>query len=59
MRQKLVPGSAVVSDKRLKPVTILAVVNSAVDQNATDAMAETAAKYLMDNFLQMGTKIGG
>ena len=30
-----------------------------VDQNATDAMSETAAKYLMDNFPQMGTKSGG
>ena len=59
MRQKLVPGSAVGSDKRLKPVTILAVVNSAVDQNATDSMAETSDKSLMDKYLHMGTKSGG
>ena len=35
---QMVPGSAVGSAKRLKPVTISAVANSAVDQNATDDM---------------------
>ena len=52
-------GSIVGSDKRLKPVTISAVANSAVDQIATDAMAETDSKFVMDKFLQMGTKSGG
>ena len=56
---QMVPGSAVGSSKRLKPLIILDVANYVVDLNATDAMAETAAKSLMDNFLQMGTKIGG
>ena len=56
---KMVPESTVGSAKRLKHVKMLAVANSAVDQNATDAMAETAAKSLMDNFLHMGTKSGG
>ena len=55
----MVPGYSVGSPKRLNPVTILSVANSAVDQNSTDAMAETAAKSLMDNFLHMGTKSGG
>ena len=55
----MVLGSAVGGAKRLKPVTIPAVANSAVDKNATDYMAETSAKYLMDKFLQMGTKSGG
>ena len=56
---RMVPGYSVGSPKRLNPVTILSVANSAVDQNSTDAMAETAAKSLMDNFLHMGTKSGG
>ena len=55
----MVPGSAVGSSKRLKPLTILAVANYAVDPNATDAMSETAAKSLMDKFLYMVTKSGG
>ena len=55
----MVPGSTVGSSKRLKHVTILAVTNSEVDHNPTDDMAEPAAKSLMDNFLHMGTKIGG
>ena len=55
----MVPGSAVGSAKRLKPVTISAVANYVVDQSSTDAMAETSSKYLMDKFLQMGTKSGG
>ena len=37
-------GSIVGSDKRLKPVRILDVANSAVDHNSTDAMTETASK---------------
>ena len=55
----MVPGSEVGSAKRLQNVTLSAVSNSVVDQNATDAMSETAAKYLMDKFLRMGTKSGG
>ena len=55
----MVPVSAVGSSKRLKHLTILAVENSAVDTNATDAMVETAAKSLMDKFLYMVTKSGG
>ena len=55
----MVPGSAVGSAKRLKPVTISAVANYVVDHNATDATEETASKSLMDKFLQMGTEIGG
>ena len=56
---QMVPGSAVGSAKRLKPVTISAVANSAVDHNATDDMEETADKSLTDKFLHMGTKSGG
>ena len=56
---QMVPGSAVDSSKPLKHVTISDVANSAVGQNATDSMAETAFKYLMDKFLQMVTKSGG
>ena len=56
---QMVPGSTVGSANRLKPVTILDVKNSAVDQNAADAMAATATKSLIDKFLQMGTKSGG
>ena len=41
---QMVPVSAVGSDKRLKPVRILDVANSAVDHNSTDAMTETASK---------------
>ena len=55
----MVPGSAVGSAKQLKPVTISAVANFAVDHNATDAIAETYYKHLMDKFLWMGTKSGG
>ena len=47
---QLVPGYTVDSDKQLKPVKILVVTNSTVDQNATGAMSETSAKYLIDNF---------
>ena len=43
---QMVPLYAVGSAKRLKPVTILAVANSEVDQNSTDAMAETASKSI-------------
>ena len=50
---------AVGSDKWLKPLTTLDVANYVVDMNATDDMAETASKSLMDSFLQMGTKSGG
>ena len=57
--EQMMPGYAVGSVKRLNTVTISAVENSAVDQNATDAMSETAAKSLMDNFFRMGTKSGG
>ena len=56
---QMVPGSVVGSAKQFKPVIILAVANSVVDNNATDTMAETSAKSLMDKFLQMGTKSGG
>ena len=56
---QMVLGYAVGSAKWLKPVTISAVENSAVDQNANDDMAETAAKSLLDKFLHMGTKCGG
>ena len=55
----MVPESTLGSAKQLNHVTILAVTNSAVDQNATDAMEETSAKYPMDKFLHMGTKSGG
>ena len=55
----MLPGYAVGNAKWLNPITILAVANSVVDPNATDAMSETAAKYLMDKFLRMGTKSGG
>ena len=55
---QIVQGSAVDSAKVLTPVTISAVLNSAFDKNATDAMAYTAAKSLMEIFLQMGTKSG-
>ena len=48
---QMVPGSAAGSAKRLNPVTILALAKSAVDQNATYYMAETAAKYFLDKFL--------
>ena len=54
----MVLGSAVGGAKRLKPVTISAVANYAVGQNATDAIAETSDKHLMDKFLWMGTKSG-
>ena len=43
----------------MKPVIISEIANSTVDQNATDYMAETAAKSLIYKFLQMGTKSGG
>ena len=56
---QMVLGYAVCSVKQLKPLTISAVVNSVVDLNATYYITETAAKSLMDNFLHMGTKIGG
>ena len=56
---QMVTVSAVVGAKRLKPVIVLAVTNSAVDHNATYAMAEKSAKYLMDKFIHMGTKSGG
>ena len=56
---QMVPGSTVGSAKQLERVTISAITNSAVDQNATDSMAETSAKSLMDKFLHMGTKSGG
>ena len=55
---QMVPGSAVGSSKRLKPVKTLAVSNSAVYHNATDYMAETADKSMMYKFLQMGMKSG-
>ena len=48
---QMVPGSTVGSAKPLKPVTISAVANYAVDPNATNAMVETSANYLMDKFL--------
>ena len=54
----MVPGSAVGSAKRLKPIAISSVANSAVNPNATDDMTEIAAKSLMDKFLQMSTKSG-
>ena len=53
------PGSTVVSAKRLKLVTILDVINSGVNQNATDSMTEASDKSLMDNFLHIGTESGG
>ena len=55
----MVPGSAVCRAKRLKPFTISAVTNYAVDTNATDAMTERDDKSLIDKFLQMGTKSCG
>ena len=48
---QMVPGYALGSAKRLDNVIILAVSNSVVDQNAIDAMAEIAAKSLLDIFL--------
>ena len=56
---QMVPLSAVGSAKPLKPVIILAIKNSLIDQNATGAISETDAKSLIDNFLLMGTKFGG
>ena len=56
---QMVPGSTVGSAKPLKPVIILAIKNSLIDQNATGAISETDAKSLIDNFLLMGTKFGG
>ena len=54
----MAPGSVVGSAKQLPPVTILAVANSTVDQNATNAMEETYANYLMYKFLQIDTISG-
>ena len=54
----MAPGSVVSSAKQLPPVTILAVANSTVDQNATNAMEETYANYLMYKFLQIDTISG-
>ena len=56
---QMVPGSTVGSAKQLKPLTISAVTNFAVDPNTTDDMEEKSAKSLIDKFLQMGTKSGG
>ena len=56
---QMVPKYTVGSTNRLNHVTVSDVANYVVDHNATDTMAETAAKSLMDTFLQMGTKSGG